>query len=77
MAREAAVKERAWAGYTVRLEQSQEGWFYRIVPHVLGAGAVAGPAEQLRAGPFSSEEEAFEDAKNRTLALQRDRPAGM
>ncbi len=77
MAKETAVKERAWAGYRIRLEQSEDGWFYRIQPQALGAGAVAGPGEQLRTGPFSSEEDAFEDAKNRTLALQHDRPAGM
>ncbi len=70
MTQETGVKERAWAGYTVRLERSEEGWFYRIAPQALGGGAVAGPGEQMRAGPFSSEEEAFEDAKNRTLALR-------
>ncbi len=77
MAQVSGVKERAWAGYTVRLEQSEDGWFYRIAPQAPGGGAVAGPGDQLRVGPFSSEEEAFADAKNRALALQRDRPASL
>jgi hypothetical protein len=71
------VMERAWAGYTVRLERSDEGWFYRLTPQERAVGAVAGPAEQGPTGPFESEEAAFEDAKTRVLALQRDRPASI
>jgi hypothetical protein len=70
-------KERAWAGYTVRLHEDADGWHYAVRPQELGTGAVAGPAEQLPVGPFASEEEAFEDAKTRVMTLQRNRPAGL
>jgi hypothetical protein len=70
-------KERAWGGYAVHLRQEADGWYYAVRPQALGTGAVAGPAEQLPVGPFATEDEAFEDAKTRTMNLQRDRPAGI
>ena len=65
--------ERWWGGYAIRFEEAPEGWFYTLRRDM--------PKEKPdpwfgSAGPFPTEESAFETAVARIIEHERQRSAG-
>lgn len=65
--------ERWWGGYSIRLEEAPEGWFYSVRRDMPGEKA-NGWLDS--AGPFPAEESALDAAVARIIERERQRSAG-